>query len=115
MSNNSLTFHKILFVLLLAAVNVGGLIMVGVVFLGASNANGEGAPMESAFMEFLRQLAYVVTVSLFFSFIAWFLTRLFRTHLSRNHPLIKNIFWIQLAGFIVTFLLSFLYLWIKFA
>ena len=114
MTKDTLTFQRILFALLLAAFNVIGFITVGVVFLGASNTNGEGAPIESAFIGFLRQLAYVIIVSLFFSLIALLLTRLFRNSLSRKNPFIKNIFWIHLAGMLAIFLLSYLYLWIKF-
>lgn len=114
MFNNTLTFQKILYALLLAALNVFGLIMVGIVFLGASNANGEGAPIESAFMGFLKQLTYVITASLFFSLVTWLLTRLFRNSLPRNNPFIKNIFWIQIGGPTIIFLLSYMYLWIKF-
>jgi hypothetical protein len=114
MTKDTLTFQRILYALLLAAFNVLGFIMVGLVFLGVSNANGEGAPIESAFIGFLRQLAYVIIVSLFFSLIALLLTRLFRNSLSRNNRFIKNIFWIHLGGMLAIFLLSYLYLWIKF-
>ena len=114
MTKDTLTFQRILFALLLAAFNVVGFITVGVVFLSASNANGEGAPIESAFIGFLRQLAHVIIVSLFFSLIALLLTRLFRNSLSRKNPFIKNIFWIHLGGMLAIFFLSYLYLWIKF-
>jgi hypothetical protein len=115
MTKDTLTFQRILYGFLLAALNVIGLIMVGVVFLGASNANGEGAPIESAFIGFLRQLVYVVIVSLFFSLVAFLLTRLFRNSLSRNNLFVKKIFWVELGGMVAIFLVTYLYLWIKFA
>lgn len=115
MTKDTVTFQRILYVFLLAALNVVGLIMVGVVFLGASNANGEGAPIESAFIVFLRQLIYVVIVSLFFSLVAFLLTRLFRNSISRNNRFLKKIFWVQLGGMIAIFLVAYLYLLIKVA
>jgi hypothetical protein len=108
------TLQKVLYFFLLAALNVVGFIMVGVVFLGASNTNGEGAPIETGFIGFSRQFAYVVIVSLFLSFMAFLLTRLFRNSISQNNTFIRNIFWVQLGGMVAVFLLSYLYLWIKF-
>jgi len=105
-----MTFQRLLYTLLLAALNVFGLMMVGIVFLGASNANGEGAPVQSTFIIFLKQLSYVTIVSLFFSFVALLLTRLFRNCLPRNNPFIKNIFWLHLGGLIIIFILSYAYL-----
>jgi hypothetical protein len=113
MIKNTLTSQRIFYALLLAALNVIGLIMVGIVFLGASNTNGEGAPIESAFIGFLRQLAYVVIVSLFFASVVFLLTRLFHNSRSRNNPFINNIFWVHLGGMLAVFFLSYLYLWLK--
>jgi hypothetical protein len=115
MHNPILTPTKIIYAILLTALNVVGISLVGIVFLGASNANGEGAPKVSEFMGFLRQLTYAVSVSIFFSFMGWVLTRLFRKSLPRNNPFVRNIFWVQLGILIIIFLLSYLYLWIKFA
>jgi magnesium-transporting ATPase (P-type) len=114
MAKDAKTIQRLLYVLLLTALNVVGLIMVGVVFLSASNANGEGAPIESSFIGFLRQFSYVIIISFFFSLIALMLTRLFPNSVYRNNPFIKNIFWVQLGGMVGIFLLSFLYLWLKF-
>ena len=107
--------QRILYAVLLVALNVVGIILISIVFLGTSNANGEGAPMESEFKGFLRQLVYVIVVSLFFSLVTFTLTRLFRRSLPTNNPYLKNIFWIQLGGLIAIFLLTYLFLWIKFA
>jgi hypothetical protein len=115
MTKDTLTSHRILYALLLVTFDVVGLIMVDVVFLGASNANGEGAPIESAFIGFLRQVAYVIIVSLFFSLIAFLLTRVFHYSLSKKNWLIKNVFWVHLGGMLAIFLLSYLYLWLTFA
>ena len=115
MTKDTVTFQKILYFLLLAALNVVGVIMVGVVFLGASNANGEGAPIESAFVGFLRQLLHVIIIGLFFSLVAFLLTRLFRDSLSRTNLFVKKIFWVQFGAMVAIFLIAYLYLWIKFA
>lgn len=115
MTKDNYTSQRFLYAFLMAALNVVGLVMVGVVFLGASNANGEGAPVESAFIGFLRQLAYVMIVSLFFSSVAFLLTRFFRNSLSRSSQLIRNIFWVNMGGMLAVFLLSYLYLWLRFA
>jgi hypothetical protein len=114
MTKDAVTSQRILYSLLLLTFDVVGVIMVGIVFLGASNANGEGAPIETAFVGFFRQLAYVMIVSLFFSSVALLLTRLFHRSLSRNNRVIKNIFWVHLGGMLAIFLFSYLYLWLKF-
>jgi hypothetical protein len=41
------------------------------IFLGASNNNGEGAPMISKEQVLLRQILYGIVVSLFFSLITF--------------------------------------------
>jgi hypothetical protein len=115
MTKDTLTFQKILYVLLLAAFNIVGFVMIGVIFLTASNANGEGAPRESSFITFLRHLPYAIIVSLFFSSVAYLLTRLFQNSFSRNNRVIKNIFWIHLSGMLGIFLITYLYLWLRFA
>jgi magnesium-transporting ATPase (P-type) len=115
MRKDTLNIQRILYVLLLAALNVIAIIMVGVVFLSASNANGEGAPIQNAFIFFLRQLVYVVIISLFFSSIAFLLTRLFRNTVSRNNLFVNKIFWLEFSGMIAIFLIAYLYLLIKFA
>jgi hypothetical protein len=108
-------FQRTLYFLLLAALNTVGFVMIGVIFLTASNANGEGAPRVSGFITFLRQIPYALVVSLFFSSVAYLLTLLFKNSFSGNNRVIKNIFWIHLAGMFGVFLLTYLYLWLRFA
>ena len=110
-----MTPYKIIYCVLLVALNVISITLIGVVFLGASNANGEGAPVENEFITFLRHLVYIVIVSLLFSILTLLLTKAFRRYLPTNNHLIKNIFWIQLAGLISIFFIVYMYLWIRFA
>jgi hypothetical protein len=102
--------RRILYAVLLIILNVIGLVFVCVIFLGASNTNGEGAPIESETIGFLRMLTYVVAVSISFSFAAWILTRLFRRSLPNKNFFFEKIFWIQLGSLLTIFLFAFLYL-----
>lgn len=110
-----MTPYKIIYGLLLAVLNVIGVILVGVVFLSSSNTNGEGAMFENSFIMFMRQLLYVVLVSLLFSAFTLLLTKAFGKFLPADNVLLKKIFWIQLAGLIAVFLIADAYLWIRFA
>jgi hypothetical protein len=107
----TVTHSKIFFVLLLIILNLVGSILISLIFLGSSNANGEGAPVQTAFMFVLRMFAYVLSVSVTISFIGFLLTRIFRAVLPFNKIYIRRIFWFELAFLLAIFFIPFLYIY----
>jgi magnesium-transporting ATPase (P-type) len=102
--------QKIIFTAILTVINIVGAILIGIVFLGASNGNGEGAPLQSEFEGFVRRFIFVLIVSLFFSALSFGLAHSYRKFLPKNNFYIKNLFWIHLALSLLIFMIAYLYL-----
>lgn len=104
-------YKKILFVFLLIALNIIGIILVSVIFLGSSNANGEGAPVQTKFNWFLRMFGYALSVSISISLIGFLLTLAFKSVLPLNKIYIKRLFWFELALLLTIFFIPYLYIY----
>ena len=104
-------YKRVLFVFLLIALNLVGVFFVSIVFLGSSNANGEGAPKEAEFIYVLRMFTYVLSVSIIISFIGFLLTRIFKVVLPFDKIYIRRIFWFELAFLVASFIVPFLYIY----
>jgi hypothetical protein len=63
---------------LLVLINALACFFFGLFFLGASNNNGEGAPMTTEQQALFKQAIYGLAVSLFFSIITFLLGIIFR-------------------------------------
>src|SRR2546429_662791 len=109
-----MTLKKALFLFLLLLLNGFGIGMIGLIFLGASNANGEGAPMESELTYFLKRLLFAAVVSFAFSLLSILLTWLFRNRIDYRLPKQNKVFLLQFTFLITVFILIFLFLFIRF-
>ena len=109
-----MVIKKAFFLLLLLLINGFGIGLIGVIFLGASNANGEGAPLESDFVGFLKRLVFAAIVSFIFSLLSILVTWMFRKHIDYKIPKQKNVFLLQFALLITLFILIFLFLYVRF-
>src|SRR4051812_39809373 len=109
-----MVLKKALFLFLLIIINGFAIGMIGLMFLGASNANGEGAPMESELTSFLRRLLFAASVSFVFSLLSILLTSLFRNKIDYKLPKQNKVFLLQFTFLITAFILIFLFLYIRF-
>lgn len=109
-----MTLKKALFLFLLLLLNGFGIGLIGLSFLGASNANGEGAPMESEFTSFLKRLLFAAVVSFAISLLSILLTSLFKNRIDYCLPKQNKVFLLQFTFLITVFLLIFLFLYIRF-
>jgi hypothetical protein len=111
MLNSIATHKKLLFTLFFILLNLVSVFFISLVFLGASNANGEGAPIQTELVGFGRMFIYAFTVSIIASFLAVLLTRIFTQASSFSKTLIRNIFWFELIILLFVFLSIFFYVY----
>ena len=109
-----MTLNKILFIILLLAINIIAITMIGLSFLGASNANGEGRPMISETEAFFHLFLYSFVISIIFSGLTYLLANVFRHVVNLVIWNNKHLLLIQLAFLISIFLYIYLYLTISF-
>jgi len=105
---------KALFLLLLFLINGFGLGIVGLTFILASNANGEGAPIESGTTSFLKNLLSIAVVSVVFSLLTIVVTLFFRNKVDYKIPSQKMVFLLQFSFLIIVWVLIFLFIYWRF-
>src|SRR4051812_18370414 len=94
---------KTFFLLLLFLINGFGIGLIGLLFLGASNGNGEGAPLESESVWFLKRLLFAVVVSFTCASLTFLITWLFRNKIDYKLPKQKNVFLLQFTFLVTVF------------
>src|SRR5687767_12643381 len=95
--------RRAFFLFLLLLLNGFGIGMIGLLFIGASNANGEGSPMQSEFTSFFKRLLFAAVVSFAFSLLAILLTWSFRNNIGCKLPKQKKFFSVQFTFLITVF------------
>src|SRR3712207_5336023 len=100
-----MTLKKVIFFLLLLIINTIAVTMIGVSFLGASNANGEGAPRRNETELFLSLFLYIIIVSIVFSSLTYLLAAFFRPSLDFIRWKNRKVLLVQFAFLISVFLL----------
>lgn len=100
---------KVIYKVLLVLVNVIACFFFGLFFLGASNNNGEGAPMITEKKFLFKQAVYGFAVSLFFSIVTLMLGIIFRKKMTFDWRYLKKLLAIQFILLITIYtLMSFL-------
>ncbi|TAE14709.1 MAG: hypothetical protein EAZ47_03730 [Bacteroidetes bacterium] len=102
-------FYKILVVLN----NLLACFFLGLFFLGASNNNGEGAPMITEQQALFKQAIYGIVVSLFFSAITFLLGVIFRKKMSSDWKYLTRAFLLQFFTLIIVYVVIGLFMYLK--
>lgn len=89
--------------------------MIGVSFLGASNANKEGAPIRSETEAFFSLFIYSFIVSIIFSGLTYLLVKVFRHRVNFVIWQNRRLLLVQFIFLISIFLLTYLYLALRFS
>lgn len=98
---------------LLVLINALACFFLGMFFLGASNNNGEGAPMITEKQALFKQAIYGLEISLFFSIIAFFLGIIFRKKMSFDWKYLARLFLIQFILLIAIYTIISLFMYLK--
>ena len=109
-----MSLHKIMFNILLGLINIFGLLLLAVIFLGASNFNGEGAPMISETEAFFRKTLYAFIISFFVAGLSFLLGLIYRNKLDSRPVNVRNLFLIELIVFMTIFFVVYFYQLIRF-
>jgi uncharacterized protein YybS (DUF2232 family) len=88
------------------------LVLIGITFLSAPSAGGDGSLQLSETEVILRRFIYIVIVSGIFAFLAYIIGYLFRTSIKITKKGLKKIFIYDFLFFILVFLLSYLYIYL---
>jgi hypothetical protein len=104
---------KLVYRSLLVLINALACFFFGLFFLGASNNNGEGAPMITEQQALFIQAIYGLGISLFFSIIAFLLGIIFRKKMSFNWKYLARLFLIQFILLITICTLISLFMYLK--
>lgn len=104
---------KLIFNAFLILNNAFACFFLGLFFLGASNNNGEGAPIISELQVMFKQAIYGFVVSLFFSIITFLIATIFRKKMSFNWKDLIRYFYHQFILLIVIFSLISFFMYLK--
>lgn len=104
----------IIFYILMIAINIFGLGVLGISFLGSSNANGEGSPILTETESFLRHATFIAVLSLIFAGLTLLLSIIFRKIAGLNKVKLIKIFLIEFCSFIVIYFLVYGYIYIRY-
>jgi hypothetical protein len=86
---------KLVYKSLVVLINAFAYFFFGLFFLGASNNNGEGAPIITEQQALFKQAVYGLGISLFFSIIAVLLGIIFRKKMSFDWKYLARLFLVQ--------------------
>ncbi|PWG78246.1 hypothetical protein DDR33_23340 [Pararcticibacter amylolyticus] len=114
MKINSIIIYKAMFYSSLAVINIIAFSLIGLSFLGASNANGEGSPIMTESGTFIKRSLLIVIISLAFAGLAFLVSFLFRNVIGIGKTGLKKIFFIELGAFIIIYLIVYSYLYLRF-
>lgn len=103
---------KLVYKSLLVFINALACFFFGLFFLGASNNNGEGAPMITEQQVLFKQAVFGLTISLFFSVITLLIGIIFRKKLSFDWRYLKKLLSIQFILLIAIFTLISLFMYL---
>lgn len=104
---------KLVYKSLLVLINALACFFFGLFFLGASNNNGEGAPIITEQQALFKQAIYGFGISLFFSIITFLLGVFFRKKMSFNWKYLARLFLTQFILLIAICSLISLFMYLK--
>ncbi len=104
---------KLAYKSLIILVNALACFFFGLFFLGASNNNGEGAPIITEQQTLFKQAVYGLGVSLFFSLITFMIGAIFRKKMSFGWKYLARLFIIQVIILIAIYTVISLFMYLK--
>lgn len=100
---------RLIYYIIIVSINLFGLLIVSGSFFGASNANGEGSPMQTDLEAFLWHGTRLLVFSLIIAGGATLISYLYRKRMNFTTRNLKRIFSFEIFGFMTLFLVIYFY------